>query len=97
MSKPGNNDSLDGITESDIEDAAPEILIIDASDMEAINIEWTNDFQNSLTLTEHSPYICYCYSFWTITESFVLHIWLFLKKNNKCPVTTKHPPLSYLR
>jgi len=72
--------SLDGITESDVEDAAPEIFIIDASGMEAINIEWTSDFQNSLALTEHSPYICYCYSFWTVTESFVLHTWLFLKK-----------------
>ena len=35
-----DKDPFDGITESDIEDAAPDRLIIDASDTEVIDIEY---------------------------------------------------------
>ena len=39
ISNSHNKDSSDGITESDIEDAAPDSLMIDASDTEVIDIE----------------------------------------------------------
>ena len=39
MTNSRNKDPFDGITESNIEDAAPDSLIIDASDTEVINIE----------------------------------------------------------
>ena len=54
---------IDGTTKSGVEDAAPESFIINATDTEAINVKLTIDFQTSFILTEHSTYICYCYSF----------------------------------
>ena len=40
MSNSRDQDPFDGITESDVEDAAPDSLIIDASDTEVIDIEY---------------------------------------------------------
>ena len=40
MSNSRDKDPFDGITESDVEDAAPDSLIIDASDTEVIDIEY---------------------------------------------------------
>ena len=40
MSNSHDKDPFDGITESDVEDAAPDRLIIDASDTEVIDIEY---------------------------------------------------------
>ena len=40
MRNSRDNDLFDGITESDVEDTAPESLIIDASDTDAVNIEY---------------------------------------------------------
>ena len=39
MSNSRDKDPFDGITESDVEDAAPDSLIIDASDTEVIDVE----------------------------------------------------------
>ena len=39
INKSRDNDPFDGITESDIEDAAPESSVIDASDTDAIDDE----------------------------------------------------------
>ena len=40
MSNSRDKDPFDGITESDVEDAAPDSLIIDVSDTEVIDIEY---------------------------------------------------------
>ena len=40
MSNSRDKDPFDGITESDVEDAAPDSLIIDVSDIEVIDIEY---------------------------------------------------------
>lgn len=42
MSNSRKKNPLDGITESDVEDAAPDSLIIDVSDIEVIDIEKIN-------------------------------------------------------
>ena len=42
MRNSRNKDPFDGITESDVEDAAPDSLIIDASDTEVIDVEYIN-------------------------------------------------------
>ena len=42
MSNSRDRDPFDGITESDLEDAAPDSLIIDASDTEVIDVEKIN-------------------------------------------------------
>ena len=42
MSNSREKNPLDGITESDVEDAAPDSLIIDVSDIEVIDIEKIN-------------------------------------------------------
>ena len=39
LSNSRDKDPFDGITESDVEDAAPDSLIIDASDTEVIDVE----------------------------------------------------------
>ena len=39
MSNSRNKDPFDGITKSNVEDAAPDSLIIDASDTEVIDVE----------------------------------------------------------
>ena len=62
ISKSQDNDPFEGITKSDV-DAAPESFVIDASDTEAIDVEQTSDFQNSLSFSEYLLYICYFYSF----------------------------------
>ena len=41
MSNSHDKDPFDGITESDVEDAAPDRLIIDASETEVIDIEYS--------------------------------------------------------
>ena len=41
MSNSRDKDPFDGITESDVEDAAPDRLIIDTSDTEVIDIEYS--------------------------------------------------------
>ena len=40
MSNSRDKDPFDGIRESDVEDAPPDSLIIDASDTEVIDIEY---------------------------------------------------------
>ena len=42
MSNSRDRDPFDGITESDLEDAAPDSLIIDASDTEVFDVEKIN-------------------------------------------------------
>ena len=42
MSNSRKQNTLDAITKSDVEDAAPDSLIIDASDIEVIDIEKIN-------------------------------------------------------
>ena len=44
ISKSRDNDPLDRITQSDVEDTAPKRFVIDANDTEAIYIEYTNEF-----------------------------------------------------
>ena len=39
LSNPRDKDPFDGITESDVEDAAPDSLNFDASDTDAIDVE----------------------------------------------------------
>ena len=41
MSNARDKHPFDGITESDVEDAAPDRLIIDTSDTEVIDIEYS--------------------------------------------------------
>ena len=57
MSNLRDKDPFDRITESDVEDAAPDSLIIDASDTEVIDIEYIN------SRTFNVPYMNTCYSY----------------------------------
>ena len=99
ISKSRDNDPFDRITQSDIEDAAPKRFVIDANDTEAIYIEYTNDFQNPLPLSEYSLYICYFYSIRYCSFLNKYQHWFrtftVSQKRNKYPVPYKPPPLRY--
>ena len=57
MSNSRDKDPFNGITEYGVEDAAPDSLIIDASDTEVIDIEYINSRKFTV------PYMYTCYSY----------------------------------